>query len=111
MQFAVYAPRLAKVLLRVVKAPAMHRPHLAAHAFGLQSLILGGNQVAVQKHKVKRRANPSDRGDDMHPAQQQIRPLQPISFHKEILIGVRSQLINWDLTPIVLTVAPPQTRQ
>ena len=101
MQFAVDAPRLAKVLLRVVKTPAMHRPHLPAHALDAQVIVLGGNQVAVQKHKVKRRTNPCDRGDDMHPTQQQIDPLQQISFHKGILIGVRSRLINWDLTPIV----------
>ena len=105
MQFAVDAPRLTQVLLRVVKTPAMHRPHLAAHALDAQVIVLGGNQVAVQKHKVKRRTNPCDRGDDMHPTQQQIDPLQQISFHKGILIGVRSRLINWDLTPIVSIVS------
>ncbi|NCV63769.1 MAG: hypothetical protein EBW49_07630 [Betaproteobacteria bacterium] len=69
MQFAVDMARCAQVFLRVVKTAAMHCPHFAAYAFGLQCWVLRWYEVAVEKHKIKRGANPSNGNDDVEPTQ------------------------------------------
>ena len=66
---------------RVIKPAAVHRPQLAAHALFFQVLIHRRGEAAVQKDKVEGGTNPGNGGDDMHPAQQQIGPIEVVAFH------------------------------
>ena len=66
---------------RVVEAAAVHGPKLTTHALLLQVFIRRRGKAAVQKDEVKRRTNPRNRSDDVHPAQQQVCPVEVIAFH------------------------------
>ena len=70
---------------RVIETAAMHGPQFTGHALLLQVFILCRRQAAVQKDKVKGRADPGDGRDDVNPAQQQIRPVEVITFHESLL--------------------------
>ncbi|MCY1238684.1 hypothetical protein D9M72_514360 [compost metagenome] len=70
-----------QVLLRVVEAAAVHGPQLAVDALLLQVRRGGLGQAVVQPHEIERRADPCDRGDDVHPPQLHIGPVEDIAFH------------------------------
>jgi len=55
---------------RVVETASVHCPQLAADALLFQVFIFRRGQAAVEKHKVKRRSDPRNGGDDVHPTQQ-----------------------------------------
>jgi hypothetical protein len=66
---------------RVVEAPTVHGPELAADALALQILVLGRREAAVEEDEIKRGADPGDGRDDVQPAQQQIGPVEKVAFH------------------------------
>jgi hypothetical protein len=66
------------VLLRVIEAAAVHRPELAIDALGDEIRIGRLLEAAVEEDEVERRADPGDRGDDVRPAQQQVRPVEQV---------------------------------
>ncbi|MNT08396.1 hypothetical protein D3C72_1431380 [compost metagenome] len=73
--------RSGQVFLRVVEAAAVHGPQLAADALLLQLRIGGPGQAVVEPDEIERGADPRDRRDDVHPAQQQIGPVENVAFH------------------------------
>ena len=77
-------------LLAVVEPAAVHRPQLAVDA----ALTIGrthrSREVVVQPDEVERRPDPGDAGDQVQPADQQVRPVEQIGFHAAILALHRS---------------------
>ena len=77
-----FADRPDEVFLAVVEAAAVHRPELAGNAALGVLRALRLLQRTVEHDEVKRRANPRDAGDEMQPAQQQVDPVEQVSFHR-----------------------------
>ena len=65
----------------MVEAAAMQRPQFTADTLLFQQLILGWRQAAVEEHKVERRADPGNGSNDVDPTQEQVGPVEIVTFH------------------------------
>ena len=63
----------------LVEPAAVHQPQLARH--GARARPRRGEQAAVHPHEQERIANPQDGGDDVNPAQREMKPVEGQGRH------------------------------